>query len=468
MSVGIIQNDQIFLLEGYGIRSVSDRRPVDEHTVFAIASNTKAMTATLVSMLAEEEKVSFEDPVRKYLPSFQLYDPWVSAHLNLTDLLCHRSGLATFSGDLIWYGSSWNRDEVIRRARYLKPVYSFRDGYGYSNIMFLTAGEVIGHVSGNSWDEELKYRILDPLDMNETSSTIRALTDVKNKVTGHTLSNGETVPVPWVNWDNIAPAGGVNSSASDMLKWIRFLLDHGVTPDGKRLIREASLENMWSIHNPQGISPGTKKRWPSIHFRGYGLGFGLMDYQGRKIISHGGAVDGQISRVVLVPEENLGFVILTNSNNSLPTYLMYEILDRFFGSEEKDWAAKGLTDEKRYQDSRVKIMEQFLTPKYPDTHPTLPLKSYSGTYSGKVYGDVEVVFEDEVLKLKFIPTPMFTGTLKHWQYDTFILTLDQVPSLPKGKVHFILDEDGNIQQMKINIPNPDFDFGELDLYRKKH
>lgn len=465
MAVGIIRDNKILLLEGYGTLAVNRNDKVDGNTVFAIASNTKAMTAAILAMLDAEGTVSLKDPVQKYLPDFRLYDPWVSAQMNLTDLLCHRSGLATFSGDLIWYGSDWGRREIIRRARYLKPVYPFRDGYGYSNIMFLTAGEVAGVAAGSSWDELIASRLLTPLGMNRTTTSIQQLDFHGNVVMGHTRSGKEIVPVDWVNWDNIAPAGGVNSCAADMLKWIRMLLNNGKLPDGQVLLSEEALQNMWTIHNPQAVSKRTRERWPSIHFRGYGLGFGLMDYQGRKIISHGGAVDGQISRVVLVPEEKLGFVILTNSNNALPTYLMYEILDRFFDVEEQDWAARGLQQERKYRQSRAETMKQFLTPQVENTHPTLNTESYTGIYSGKVYGNVEVFLKDGQLRIRFIPTPMFTGTLEHWQYDTYILTLDHSPSLPRGKVQFILDEDGKVDQMKINIPNPDFDFGELDLFK---
>ncbi len=350
MAIAIVKDGQIVFSEGYGVRNSNSGEKVDTNTIFGIASNTKAMTATALAMLVDEGKISWDDKVRKYLPWFRLYNPYVSEETTIRDLLCHRVGLVTFSGDLLWYGSNYSREEVIRRARYLKPSYDFRSGYGYSNIMFITAGEIIPVVTGQSWDNFVKEKFLEPLGMNNTSTSISSFHGNNNIVTGHIKVEGNQVPVPWINWDNIGPAGSVNSSVADMSKWIMLQLNRGTFNENIYYSKTSSTE-MWTVQNPFKVSDKSLEIFPSKHFSGYGLGWSLFDYHGRKITTHGGGMDGQISRVVLVPEENLGMVILTNSINRLPTYLMYEILDRYFGAEAKDWSSWGLM---RYRSSQTR------------------------------------------------------------------------------------------------------------------
>ena len=466
MAIVIIKDTQIVFSEGYGVRNSNSGEKVDTNTIFGIASNTKAMTATALAMLVDEGKISWDDKVRKYLPWFRLYNPYVSEETTIRDLLCHRVGLVTFSGDLLWYGSNYSREEVIRRARYLKPTYDFRSGYGYSNIMFITAGEIIPVVTGQSWDNFVKEKFFKPLGMNNTSTSISSFQGNNNIVTGHIKFEENQVPVPWINWDNMGPAGSVNSSVADMSKWIMLQLNRG-TFNKNIFFSKTSSTEMWTVQNPFKVSDKSLEIFPSMHFSGYGLGWSLFDYHGRKITTHGGGMDGQISRVVLVPEENLGIVILTNSINSLPTYLMYEILDRYFGAEAKDWSSWGLMRYRSSQTKKEKQQEDDELNRVKNTLPSLPLEGYTGIYGGDLYGDAEVRIEDGHLVVFFIPTPMFEGDLFHWHYNTFQIKLRNTPGLPSGKVQFVLNMDGEVEEMKIDIPNPDFDFTELKFFKVK-
>ncbi len=466
MSIAIVKDDKIVFSKGYGVRNIETGEPVDTNTLFGIASNTKAMTSAALAMLVDEGKISWDDKVQEYLPWFQLYNPYVSAEMTVRDLLCHRSGLKTFSGDLIWYGSIYDRDEIIRRARYLKPTYGFRAGYGYSNIMFLTAGQIVEQVTDTTWDDFIKKRIFDPLGMKYTNTSIRKFKNNSNIVMGHVKEDSIHVPIPWVNWDNIAPAGAVNSNVSDMSKWIILQLNKG-TLNGREYFSAGASNEMWTVQNPFKVSDASLKIWPSKHFSGYGLGWSLYDYHGRKVVTHGGGLDGQISRVALVPEENFGLVILTNSINNLPSYLAYEIMDRYFGTEEKDWSTWGLKRsqlyEKRKQEKELAEEEN----RIKNTSPALQLNEFTGIYGGKLYGDANVTVEDGKLFVHFIPTPDFIGELTHWQYNTFRIKLINTPGLPAGKVQFLLDENGNVNEMKVKIPNPDFDFTELKFLKKE-
>jgi len=337
MAIAIIRNDSIVLMTGYGLRETGKPGKVDENTSFAVASNTKSFTASALAMLVDESKIKWDDKVVDYLPWFRLYDPYVSLNMTIRDLLSHHSGLETFSGDLIWYGSSYSRDEIIKRAANLKPHYGFRTTFGYSNIMYLTAGQIIASVSGLSWDEFISQRILQPLKMDHTNTSISKLDLKGNTAIPHNDVDENVIAIQYLNWDNIGPAGSINSTASDMIQWIKLQLNEGKLDD-QILVSEKSLHELWSPQTIQRVSSSSERLWPSTHFKSYGMGWGLMDYHGKKIISHSGGYDGMISYTAFVPEANLGFVILTNKNSSLYYPLSYKILDTYLSSDTTDWS----------------------------------------------------------------------------------------------------------------------------------
>ncbi len=465
MAVAIVKNDKVIFSKGYGIREYGEKKKVSDESLFAIASNTKAFTSAALSILVDEGKISWDDPVRKYLPWFKLYDPYVSENITIRDLLCHRAGFKTFAGDLIWYGTTYSRREVIERAKYIEPTYGFRAHYGYSNIMFITAGEIIPAVTGKSWDEFIKEKFFAPLGMKNTNTSIRDFKKDENIATPHHVEIGQNpIPVEYVNWDNIAPAGSINSNVKEMANWIRMQLNDG-TFEGNKILAPTQIREMRTPNISHFISARSEKNMPSKHFSAYGLGWGLYDYHGKKIINHGGGAEGMISKVVLVPEENLGFVILTNSINYLPTALSNYILDIYLAQEEKDWSTiyfeSYMRGEKRQKEDEIKAEND----RNKDSKPSLSLASYTGKYRSKMYGDVEIKQSNGKLELDFIPSPIYIGDLTHWQYNTFSIKLRKTYSLPKGTVNFILDENAKVKQVEIDIPNPDFNFTELKLYR---
>lgn len=466
MAVGIIYNDEIFLLEGFGEKEYGTGKKVDGNTVFAVASNTKAFTASALAMLVDEGKISWDDKVNKHLPWFKLYDPYVSENLTIRDLLCHRSGLVTFSGDLIWYGSNHSREEILRRASFLKPKHGFRSEYGYSNILYLAAGQIVEVVSGLKWEDFVKTRIFSPLGMNESHTTISTLNLKGNTALPHNDADEKIITISYLNWDNIGPAGSINSSAADMLKWLQLQLNEGIVNDNQ-LISKKNLNEMWSPQTIQKVSAFSQRNWPSTHFKSYGLGWALMDYHGKKVISHSGGYDGMISYSSFIPEAKLGFVILTNKNSSLYYPLAYKIMDTFLSDEDKDWSKIFHELITKNEEASKKEEAEKAAEKVSGTVPTLDLKSYCGTYTCDIYGNVEVELVDNKLNMRFVHTPIFHSTLEHWHFNTFTVKFPDVPSLPSGKAAFVIGMDNKVEKLLIDVPNPDFDFTELDLIKKE-
>lgn len=460
MAIAIVRNDSVLLSRGYGVLEVNKPEKVNNKTLFAIASNTKAFTAAALAILVDEGKIKWDDQVIKYIPWFQLYDPYVTQNMKIRDLLSHRSGLATFSGDLLWFGSNYSRQEVIRRARFLKPIYGFREHFGYSNIMYLTAGEIVHAVTGISWDQFVNDRIFVPLGMTRTNTSIKSLKVVGNVAECHTDSAGKVIRIPYLDWDNIGPAGSINSCVSDLAKWVKLQLNNGMVGN-TMIFSKAVNHEMWSPQTIQTVSAASSIMNPSTHFKAYGFGWGMNDYLGLEIEAHSGGYDGMTSYTCLVPEKKLGFVILTNKNSSLFLPLVYRTLDALLGGVETDWSKIYLANAKKAADNAAQLKIADEKARVLNTHPSLDLSAYAGRYSGELYGSATVELKNGDLEVSFVPSPNFTATLKHWHYDTFTVLFEKFPSLPQGKVNFIINAEGKVEEMRVNVPNPDFDFTEL-------
>ncbi|MBS4058577.1 MAG: serine hydrolase [Bacteroidales bacterium] len=465
MAVAIVSGDSVYLAKGYGVRDVKSGMAVDENSLFAVASNTKAFTAAALAILVDQKKIDWNDQVISYLPWFELYDPYVSNQMTIRDLLTHRSGLKTFSGDLIWYGSNYTREQVIRKSKYLKPSYGFREQFGYSNIMYIAAGEIIPAVTGFSYDEFLKNKLLFPLGMQHSVLSVNELEGLNNVAQPHTYVDGKPMVIPWLNWDNVGPAGALISCASDMARWLQFQLNNGITG----LDTLISAKAMYEMHSAQTVLPVSKystTRFPSTHLKAYGLGWTIMDYQGKKVIAHNGGYDGMISQTVFIPEANIGFVILTNALSNMYYPLMYKTLDMLLNKpEQHDWSAEMLAfmkgNEEREKAAKVKIDAS----RVPNTHPSLKPDDYTGYYTCPIYDSVRVYTEKGQLMMQFERSRSFKAVLTHWHYDTFTVEFKDLPSLPKGFVTFTLNLDAKAAEMSIFLDNPDFDFTELELKR---
>ena len=456
-AVAIVKDGRVVLTQGFGVRTLGDPTPVDAGTLFAIASNTKAFTAALLATLVDEGVLNWNDRVIDHLTEFRLYDAYATRELTVRDLLSHRSGIASYRGDLLWLRSTYTRDEILHRIRFIKPAYSFRSRYGYQNVMFIAAGELAEAVSGKSWDSLLKERVFTPLGMTSTNTTIRKRERGGNWATPHVPVNGTVQTIEPENVDNLGGAGAINASAADLSHWLLLQLGRGKFRD-VRVYSEAQATQMWTPHTILPIgkpSPQLASRHP--HFAAYGLGWRLKDYRGRKMVYHGGGLAGMTSLTTLVPEENLGIVVLTNQETSVQTALTYWILDSYLGAPRTDWTAvQREAAEKRWTrriEPRLKAIEKS---RIPSTSTSLKLSEFAGRYTDVLYGDAVIEENDGTLNLQFAKSPPFHARLEHWHYDTFVARFDH-HSIADAFVTFSVRADGTIEEMRMKPYSPTAD-----------
>ncbi len=452
-AVAIVKNDSVIFAKGYGVREIGKKDPVDENTLFVIASCSKAFATASLAILVDQGKIKWDDTVIKYLPDFQMYDPWVTKEITIRDLVTHRSGLETFSGDILWLGSTYDRKEVIRRARFLKPTSSFRSKYGYQNIMFIAAAEVIKAVSDTSWNDYIKTHFLNPLEMNNTNTSYAELAAAINAAKGHYNRDGQIKVFNDIQKDNAGGALGLNSNVLDVAQWLRLQLGKGLYK-GKRIFSEKQSNEMLTNFTPLGNM-------------NYGLGWFIRYWNGKRLYNHGGGMPGMISDVSFIPEENVGVVILSNMETGMTSAIRNYVWDLFTNVEPKDhnkimlesWAKRveGFEKEdKRREEVRVK-----------NTKPSMPLEKYCGIYEDKMYGKAEISLKNGKLFLQLLPSQTFRGALNHYHYDAFYIDWEDL-FLTRGWIKFDMDFNAEIKKFSIEVPNsPDFIFTELLFEKQK-
>jgi CubicO group peptidase (beta-lactamase class C family) len=449
-AVAIVKDDEIILAEGFGELEIGTRRPVDSESLFAIGSASKAFTAAAMAMLVDEGKVAWNDRVIDHLPWFQMYDPYVTREIRICDLLAHDSGLSR--GDRVWYGTGLSREEIVRRARYLEPAHSFRSTFEYNNTMFIAAGLVIEAISGQSWDEFVTERILKPLDMNASNTTITALQGKPNVITPHMNPGGKATPAPWRNIDNAGPAGSINSNVVDMAQWVRLMLGNGEY-EGKRLISEANVQEMTSSQMKMTKSGGWAVLFADSSLIAYGLGWFLAEHQGHLMVNHGGNIDGNAAFVSFIPDADVGIVVLSNLNqaNGFITAVTYEIYDVLLGAEFKDWNQQLQKAMAELEGQGKEAIRKANDARVANTRTTLPLDQYAGNYTNQMYPDVVVESTDKGLQLTYAGA--FKAWLEHWNYDTFVARWEDVGSYdgPPSLVRFAFGTDGKVYKVHVDL-----------------
>jgi len=444
IAVAVVKDDEVVVAKGYGVRTVGGNVAVDEHTLFAIASTSKAFTAAAVAMLVDAGRLGWDDRVTDYLPGFRLSDAYASQELRVRDLLSHRSGLPR--GDRLWYASPFDRTEVLRRVRLLEPASSFRSRYGYQNIMFVAAGELIAAVTDTSWDEFLSRRIFQPLGMERTRTTIRGLEDLGNLATPHGLIDGDVVAIPWRNFDNVGGAGSIVSSAADMAQWIRLQLGEGEY-EGHRLLSDSVVREMRTAQTAIPNSEDHARVFPETHLQAYGLGWFLQDYRGHLVVRHSGSLDGMRTQVILVPERELGVVVFTNvAESRVPQAVAWHVVDRYLGPREKDWNAVLLAEAERGRAEADSARARREAARLAGTEPTHPPAELAGRYSSLLYGTAVVEVRGDRLELSIGPS--YTGHLEHWQLNTFRAVWDD-RYLGTDWVSFRLDRMSRVAELDV-------------------
>lgn len=464
-SISIVKDGEIIFSKGYGLKEAGKDEAPDGNTLYAIASNSKAFTSALIAMLVQEGKLGWNDKVVDYLPYFEVYDSWVSKEMTIRDLLCHRSGLGTFSGDVIWYKSDLTSKEIIERVQYLPQAYDFRSGYGYSNLMYITAGEIIKKITGKPWHIYVQERILDPLLMDRTVTTPMDLDDMGNYATPHALVSGKNVPIDWVDWQEVGALGGIISSVNDIAKWMIFNMNNGIT-GSDTLLSESSRNMIWTPHNNFTVNHVSPNDFET-NFSGYGLGWSISDYRGNLRINHGGGYDGMISSVNMLPDLKLGVVVLSNGLESPGNAITYYTLDKLLGKENKDWSQVYLERINNRPDEDRRITKARES-RVKGTEPSLPIEKYTGKYKSDIYGVIEVKKEDNKLRVYFEHAPQLSATLRHWHYDVWEIDWDNIHAwFDFGTLKFNLNNNLEIIGMDFSVPNGDIFFEELKPYRVK-
>jgi CubicO group peptidase (beta-lactamase class C family) len=443
LAVAIVRNDSVVLAKGYGVKTLGKPDPVDAHTLFAIGSASKAFTAMAVAMLVDQGKVKWDDRATNYLPDLQLYDAYATRELTVRDLLTHRSGLT--AADLILYAEHMTRDSILHQVRYVKPTWSFRSHFGYSNLMYLAAGQIAARVTGESWDDVIRQRIFAPLGMTGSNTSVTALDRLPDVATPHAEVDDTVRAIPYFNLDNAGPAGSINSNILDMAQWVRFQLAGGRVA-GKPLISAAPFEE---THTAQTIVPLEgfwKLAATDAHLLNYGMGWFLHDYKGREVIQHGGNIDGMSALVGMLPEEKTGIVVLSNLDGNDLTYaLMYRVFDAYLKQPPKDWSATFLKTDRDLRAQAKEEQKKREAQRIPGTSPSLSLEKYAGRYTDTLNGEAVVRWESPGLVLQY---GTLVADLAHWQYDTFRATWRQ-HRLGKSYVNFTLDATGKVDAMKV-------------------
>jgi CubicO group peptidase (beta-lactamase class C family) len=419
LSVAIVKDGKVVLAKGYGVKKLGEAAEVSENTLFGIGSNTKAFTSAALATLVDEGKISWDDRVYERLPGFQMYDPYVSHEMTIRDLLTHRSGMGLGEGDLLfWPHTTFTREEIIYKLRFMKPASSFRSKFAYDNLLYMTAGQIIPAVTGKTWEQYVHEKILRPLGMNTTNLSNADFKPGEDFAWPHSKVDGKLQVIRFTNLDNAGPAGSINSSVAEMAKWVMLQLNRGKMPGREdRIFSEARSREMWTSQTilPIGTGPSPLAAMRP-NFAAYGLGWFLHDYRGRKLVGHTGGVSGFVSLVHMVPEEDLGIIVLTNAEEGGAfDSILYHILDSYFGLPPTDWIAAYKAADDQGQKEADEILKKQGTTRAADSKLSLPQEKFAGVYTDPWYGSATIRMEGGKLVFSLDHTPAAVADLQHWQ-----------------------------------------------------
>jgi len=458
VAVAVVQDGEVLVELGRGKLRSNDDAPMTPHTLCNIASCTKAFTAAAIMLLVQDGKLALDDLVISHLPEFRLADPWISQQLTVRDLLSHRSGLATFAGDLLWYGSDHEDAEVLRRLAKLPITRQFRSEFGYQNLMYMVAGMIVERRSGQRWEDFIEQHLLAQLGMQRSRAAAQRLPTDADKAIPHI--DGE----PIADHEFIAgkPAASIYSSVHELTAWIRLNLEAGKV-GGRALLHPSSFAEMWRPHVGIGGGSGISTN----DLRSYGLGWFLSLEGAQKLIEHDGGMPGFLSKVTLLPASRFGFCVLNNSNDGV----LNEAIKRALLALRRGEDALAVVDQLAKARERVKAREKSVTEqrerkRLANTTPRLPLSEYVGEYEDLIYGQARITLEGERLKLTLVPSQRrLHGMLAHWHHDSFRVDFPD-KFLPFALVRFDFDHHGGVRGFAIDCPIDDFDFGALDFIKQ--
>ena len=473
IAVAIVKDGKVVHSKGYGVRSLANNLPVDENTLFGIASNSKAFTTAALGMLVDAGKIKWDDKVTDYIPEFKMYDPYVTDAFTIRDLLTHRSGLGLGSGDLMFFpdGNNFTKEEMIRNIRFLKPVSAFRTKYDYDNNLYMVAGEVIARVSGMSWEDFIEQKIMAPIGFTASKASYNRVVNNPDIIDAHAPADGKLIVIPH-DWNpNVDAAGGIVSNLTDLEKWVILQMNDGKYGDGKQLFSKAVHDEMWS---PQTIIQTAQGGLYNTHFSSYGLGWFLADVKGYKQVSHTGGLAGTVTQVTLIPELNLGIIVLTNQQQGMAfSTITNTIKDSYLGYPDRGWLKTytaryntGLENERKINEQITKDIAAQQKNNLPKTIDSL----FTGTYNDKWFGDVIISEKNAALWFASVKSPRLNGPITAYKGNTFIVKWTDRSFDADAFIMFGLDKDGKANSFTMASISPltdfSFDFQDLELKRK--
>ncbi|WP_295801496.1 serine hydrolase [uncultured Microbulbifer sp.] len=474
MAVSVVYDGKVYYSEGHGIAEVGKHAEITDQTLFQIASLSKAFTNAALALLVDDGKLEWDDPVIDHLPEFRMYDPWVTREFTVRDMVTHRSGLPLGAGDLLIFPQAeTSREEVVHAMRYLKPSSSFRSEFDYDNLLYIVAGEVVSRVSGMEFEDFVERRLLFPLGMKDCRAALSRTARRAHKATPHLYREGKYETTLSLESNLTAATGGVNCSARSMAKWMNFLLNNGVASNGKQLLsqdRVAELFKPATLNTPRGYMTEHAGAFLSA----YAQGWNVSTFYGQPIYAHSGGLWGMTSYIALMPEQGLAVFASNNAMSAAPLAVVNDVLDQFLtGTAQesgKDWIAilDKLVNSKR--ENAANAVAEAEAAKVEESSPSLPLEAYVGTYRDPWYGDIKVSKnEDGQLWFQSGRSKLLSGPLEHFQFNTFIARWEERSLNADAYVSFTLDPEGGVERIRMKAVSPatdfSFDFHDLELIR---
>lgn len=450
VTIAVVEKNKVIYTGGFGYRDYEKKLPVTENTLFAIGSCTKAFTASMLGMLVKEGRVDLDKPVRDYLPELKFKNEYTNDHATLRDMMCHRTGLPRH--DYSWYGSTASRSELLDRIQYQEPSAELREKYQYNNFMFMAQGMVMEKLTGKSWEENLKERILTPLGMSRTNMSVIDMAKSDDRSLAYTVKSGNIISaIPYRNIDGIGPAGSINSCAKDMANWLITWINDGKF-NGKEIIPASYRNQAITVQVATGGGlPGTEN--PDLHFGGYGLGWGMNSYRGHYRVEHGGGIDGFITSTCFFPSDSIGIFVVTDQSTPT-TSIRNFIADRMLKLSYRNWGKSALADKLRADSMAKTTPNNDSINRKPNTKPSHELSEYTGTFENKGYGKARVFIERDTLWIDYNEAGLRTKSyLQHYHYDIFRVrsTEETEDSKDALKIRFNTATDGKIASIEVRM-----------------
>ncbi|HNR19277.1 MAG TPA: serine hydrolase [Bacteroidia bacterium] len=460
VAISIIKDGKVIFIKGFGVRDIKSKAPVDENTLFQIASNTKAYTGTAIAMLQSQKRLKLDDRVKQYLPYFELSDKYASEQATVRDVLCHRLGFQTFQGDFLHWDCNMTTKDLLVNLKNLQPVYPFRYRYGYTNMGFVAAGEIIKAATDTSWQDFFKFNFFIPLKMGRTSANLQSFLSDKNASKPYTFFENRLIELKPANIDNIGACASINSCVKDISNWIIMQLDSGKF-EGKEVVPFSAIRE--TRKSQMIVSEPSNPNYPTKNFNTYGLGWELEDYAAAKVVSHNGGANGFVSNTTLVPSKKFGFTILTNNDaNWFFVSLQQQLLDYIMNMPYDNRSANDFAVFTSRNKTGTDEISKFRNIVAQKNKPDLPLSSFIGKYKNDFYGVVEIKPEADQLIMTFEHHPGLNAVLSPLSGFNFMAVYSDVTY---GIHEFLFtQEGGKVKSVKVKV-NDFIDYMPYDFVK---